>query len=269
MADNIEFVEDPLVFNDSSEVKRKSTQTPQDQVSQPKDSITTRATRTQSDAVTPPQDQVNIAQTQKPSIEDSVSMPNEDITTLKHSHDTGVPPRLDTTKIETEEQALDYFYNELMRRFRFNKYDNMIDAPTHKLEVEDALDDAVEEINEFIQPRTNWDLLYFVKKGRRYRRLLLLGAAKNVLQMLTSEWIANGVDVVIEDFQVDNKTSDTQGFYDAIREQFQEQLQQMKEYDRLTVKYSTFSTGKRRWGSGYNSLVARTTRIVRSGGIIH
>lgn len=269
MADNFEFEDDPLEFHDSTDIKRKTSQSPSDQVEQPKDSITTKATRAQADSVPQPQDQLDIAQTQKPSLNDTVAMPEEDIVTLKHSHDTGVPPRLDATKIETEEQALDYFYNELMRRFRFNKYDNMIDAPTSKLEVTDSLEDALEEINSFIQPHSNWDLLYFVKKGRRYRRLLLLGAAKNVLQMLLSDWTANGVEVVIEDFSVEDKTSSIESLYSTLREQFQEQLQQMKEYDRLTVKYSTFATGKRRTGTGYNSIVARTTRIIRSGGFVH
>lgn len=269
MADNIEFVDDPLEFHDSASIKRKTTQSPSDQVEQPKDAIHTKATRTQTDSVPPPNDNINIAQVQKPSFTDTIAQPEEDIVTLKHSHDTGVPPRLDATKIETEQQALDYFYNELMRRFRFNKYDNMVDAPTHRLEAEDALYDCLEDINSFIQPHTSWDLLHFVKKGRRYRRLLLLGAAKNLLLMLTSEWTANGVDVVIEDFQVDNKTGDIKDLYNELKDLFTEQLQQMKEYDRLTVKYSTFTTGKRRTGVGYNSVVARTTRIIRSGGFVH
>lgn len=193
----------------------------------------------------------------------------EEIVTLRHHHDTGVLPRLDPDKVETEAQALDFMYNEVLRRFRFNQYEDMLPPPVHRLEVEDALYDALEEINQYIQPRSSWELLHFVKKGRRYRRVLFLGAAKNILLMLYSHWTSAGCEVVIEDFSVENKTSDISSLYEEVKSVFQEMLTQMKEYDRLTAKISTFSTGKRRYGSGsYNSVTTRVTRIVRNGGML-
>lgn len=285
MADEI-FEEDPLEYSDSSDVKRTSTKTETDQVTNPQDSFNTtigstandtletpqdtftaQATKVYPDTINTPTDQVDIAKAQ--STADSYdSGIAEDITTLRYHHETGVMPRIDASKVETNDQALDYFYNELLRRFRFNMYDNMIDAPLHRLEIEDALEDALEEINQYIQPKSNWDLLYFVKKGRRYRRLLLMGAAKNVMLSMVSLGTSNGVEVAIEDFSVQDKTSDFMSLYNELKDVFQEQLTQMKEYDRLSVKFSTFSTGKRRISSTNNSLAIRTSRIIRQGGII-
>ena len=192
----------------------------------------------------------------------------EDTTLLQHHNESGVLPRIDPKSVETENQAFDFMYNEVLRRFRFNQYDNMIEAPINKLEVEDAIYDALEEINQQLAPNTSWELLDFVKLGRRYRRLLFLGSAKNLLLMLLSHWTSNGVEVSIESFSVNDKTSDINSLYGEVKEVFNEQLQQMKEYDRMTVRYSTFSTGKRRYTSGYNSIGMRTARIIRNGGML-
>lgn len=285
MANEI-FEEDPLEYGDSLESKRTTKKSESDQVAQatdafntrrgstatdtiesPTDSFTAQATKVYPDTIPQPTESVDItkAQSNTDSYDTGIG---EDLTTLRHHHETGVLPRLDASKVETEDDALDYLYNELVRRFRFNMYDNMIDAPLHRLEIQDALEDSLEEINEYIQPKTSWSLLHFVKKGRRYRRLLLLGAAKNVMLSMVSLGTSNAIEVTIEDFGVSDKTSDFMSLYNELKELFQEQLTQMKEYDRLAVRFSTFSTGKRRVGSSSSSLTTRVSRIVRQGGII-
>lgn len=214
-----------------------------------------------------------IIETQDPLIfnDDNGEILNEttdDTVMLQHHTETGVLPRLDAQAVETEQQAFEFMYNEVLRRFRFNQYENMIEAPVNKLEVEDAIYDALEEINQQIAPHKVWDLLHFVKLGRRYRRLLFLGSAKNLLLMLVSHSTSNGTTVSIEDFEVADKTSDFMNLYEEIKNVFNEMMTQMKEYDRLTVKSSSFSTGKRQYGIGYNSTGIRVARIIRNGGLI-
>lgn len=269
MADKTEIFEeqDPLIFNDLSDglVTEQHTNANDAFNPQAQDSLDVKATKSYSENVDMPNDSIEIQK--ENSLNDKVAQPDDDMLYLRHHTDTGVLPRLDADKIETEAQALDYLYNEVLRRFRFNQYDNMIDAPTNRLEVEDAIYDALEEIVQTIAPNKQYDLVHFIKLGRRYRRLLFLGSAKNLLLMLMSVWVANGVTVSIEDFEVDNKTSDITSLYEELKSVFSEQLEVMKAYDRMAVRTSTFSTGKRRYAQGYNSIAFRTSRIIRNGGM--
>ena len=270
MADKTEIFEeqDPLIFNDLSDglttEQRTSTN---DAFNAPtQDALDVKATKSYSEAVDMPKDSVEIQR--ENALNDKVAPPDGDMLYLRHHTDTGVLPRLDADKVETEAQALEYLYNEVLRRFRFNQYDNMIDAPTNRLEVEDAIYDALEEIVQTIAPNKQYDLVHFIKLGRRYRRLLFLGSAKNLLLSIVSLSTSNGMTVSIEDFEVSDKTSDFMSLYEEVKGVFNEQLEVMKAYDRMAVRTSTFSTGKRRYAQGYNSIAFRTSRIIRNGGML-
>lgn len=171
-------------------------------------------------------------------------------------------PRIKSVK--TEADAVDYFSNEVRRRFRFNQYETMIEN-IQPSEVEDAIYDTLEEINQ-TPPLTNLELLHFVKKGVRYRRVFILGVAKNILLTLTSIWSANGMEVTIEDLSADNKLSDIQSLYETLNEQFIEALTQLKEYDRIITRSFKYTTGRYRFGN--QSVAQRMSRIVSNGGFL-
>lgn len=286
---NDEFIDadNPLVFHDEAEIKRKSKSSTEDAYSnEPQESVSLKRTITpQSDSYPQEaQDSVSVSQVLKEQVgevQDNLDLTvnrhinenadlsiGDDVVMLRHHHETGVPPRLDASKIETEEQALDYFYNEVLRRFRFNRYDMMIDAPTNRLEVEDALFDALSDLNNYFAPHTRWSLLDMVKKTHRYRRLFILMCGKNLLFTLWSESNINEIEVSIEDFSLEPRTSNIKDMYDTVSEMIETMLQEMKSYDRLTAKISHFNTGKRRYSAGYNSFSVRTNRIIRNGGLL-
>lgn len=173
-------------------------------------------------------------------------------------------PRINPDDVKTEEHAIIFFESELVRRYRFFRYDNMIDNLTTD-ELEDALYDALEIINQ-TPPIWSGGLLDYVKLGRRYRRLLLHGAAYYALMTLWSEWSANGMNISIEDLAVDNKTGDIQTLMDAQWNVFQELLKEMKEYDRMALKVSTFSTGLYSRNVGQSVYNTRISSIIRTGG---
>lgn len=149
---------------------------------------------------------------------------------------------INVNDIVTEQHAVSYFVQEVKRRMRFGAYDNMIN-PLNNQEIEDAVYDALEEINN-VPPITRFTPLTFIQNKRRYRRVVITCAAKFAVLTLISEWTANGLNVGVEDLSVDNKIGDFQSLLSTLNDEYKEQLQQMKQYDRLYVTSTTFSTGK-------------------------
>lgn len=197
-----------------------------------------------------------------PALDDQAPQPTEQvaITTIK-SNTPADPPRIDPETVQTTEQAELFFVYELARRYRFFKYFNALEN-LNKEEIIDALYDALEEINE-MTPQSDYTLLKLVSRGRRYRRVLILGAAKYCVITLISHWTSDGIDVTVEDLSVSSKLSDFQSLLSTISDQFTERLKELKAYDRLTIKTSTFSTGARRFATA--SVTTRVGRLVSSG----
>ena len=212
--------------------------------------------------IQPPQDEHNISLNAHTA--DLIDLNEKMDETIKVNVENPLnPPRIDLDELETEQDYINFYINETARRYRLFKYENQVDT-INKMELEDALFDALEEINQYT-PQTAYNLEYFAKQGRRYRKLLLMGTAKNALLTLISESASNGVDVSIEDLSMSNKLSDLQGLYDNLKEQFNETLEKMKGYDRLVIRRSTFSTGSSKFQT---SFVARMANIYKSGGWI-
>lgn len=194
---------------------------------------------------------------------ETANNPNESIEIeIDKGDNNATLPRV--KNVTNEAQAVEYFSNEVRRRFRLNQYETMIEN-IQPSEVEDAIYDTLEEINQ-TPPLTNLELLHFVKKGVRYRRVFILGVAKNILLTLTSIWSANGMDVAIEDLSADNKLSDIQSLYETLNEQFVESLTQLKEYDRILTRSFKYTTGRYRFGN--QSVGQRLSRIITNGGFL-
>lgn len=191
---------------------------------------------------------------------DIVTQPSSDeidIISVK-STSPAQPPRIDPDSIETISQAETFFYNEVCRRYRFNMYENALENLT-KDEIIDAIYDSLEEINE-TTPQTDYTLLSLVQRGRRYRRLMIIGAGKYSIITLISHWSSNGIDVQVEDLSLSSKLGDFQSLLSTLQEQFAEKLKELKAYDRLAIKQSAFSTGRLKYGNinGYSRLSALT-----------
>lgn len=175
-------------------------------------------------------------------------------------------PLPDIASIKTEEQAEQYFVQEMRRRYRLDKYYNMVDN-LDDMEILDAIYDALQEINEY-QPITNYTLLHLLPKTQRYRRTLLYGAGAFAILTLMSEWSANGMSVAIEDLSFDNKLSELSEYQQKLYEQFTDSLERLKQRDRWAVSQSRFSTGKFPYMSGTarGQFSFRVNSILRRGG---
>lgn len=173
--------------------------------------------------------------------------------------------RIPTEQVTTEEMALEFFYLEVCRRYRFLQYENALEN-LDKEEIYDAITDALEEINEY-PPRSQRTLLDFVKLGIRYRRLLIMGAARNAVSTLVSIWTSNGIDVSVEDLSVSSKLGDFQSLLSTLTEQFEKALTEMKQKDKLCITSFTYSTGGRRFPRT-TSFSTRISNIRKSGGFI-
>lgn len=165
------------------------------------------------------------------------------------------PVRVNPKDIKTDEQAELFFIGEIDRRYRFQQYDNMMERLNQEEKL-DAIYDAIEEINE-TTPQSSYTLLQMATLGSRYRRLLIIGAARNCIMTLISIFTSDGIDVSVEDLSMPNKLGDFTSLHSMLNEQFQERLKELKAYDRLTIKTSQFPTGSRRYGnrSGISSRV--------------
>lgn len=127
------------------------------------DSVETAKNNTDlTDTVPQPLDDVNIVVNN--GFQDQVPEPEDDLSITKvKSPASGVIPRIRPSSVTTAEQAESFFVAEVRRRFRFNLYDNMID-PLERVEIEDALYDALEEINQ-TPPFTGYTMLSLVQRG--------------------------------------------------------------------------------------------------------
>lgn len=157
------------------------------------------------------------------------------------------PFRGNPKDIKTEEQAELFFIKEIDRRYRFQQYETMVER-LNADEKLDAIYDALEEINE-TTPQSSYTLQQMATLGHRYRRLLIIGAARNCVMTLISIFTSDGIDVSVEDLSMPNKLGDFTSLHSMLNEQFQEKMKELKAYDRLTIKTSTFPTGARRYGN--------------------
>lgn len=181
-------------------------------------------------------------------------------------NEKGIPPRIDPDKVKTEGAALWFFTSEVKRRFRLDRYDNMLEKLSD-VEIEDALYDALEEINQHT-PVTTFNFVQLMAQGQRYRRLLIIGAGKYCTQTLLSEWVSNGMDIAVEDISLANKQGDFQSLFDNLKTQFEEGLTALKAYDRLKTIRSTYPTGASRFTGGSSTITKRIDNIYSAGGRI-
>lgn len=119
--------------------------------------------------------------------------------------------------------------DKLTLRYRFLTADNLIDVITND-EIDAAILDAVDEINSF-PPQTSFDTAYYeTNSDPRWGRLLLICAAKNVLETLYNDWIQNGVDARVGngEFEIGDRTQSISDLLNHVTEEYEKKAEQLK-----------------------------------------
>jgi hypothetical protein len=70
----------------------------------------------------------------------------------------------------------------------------------------------------------------------RWRSLLYLGAAKNVIQMLVNMWTQNGFDQTIGELRLENKLNDYRSLYDSLVGEFEKKAERVKKTSQKYVR---------------------------------
>ena len=127
---------------------------------------------------------------------------------------------------ETQDKY-DAIKDAVYKRYRFNEVDNMLTAPA-SLEVEAAIADAVQDINSF-PPETTYTFDWIYEGADpRWRRMLYMGSAKNICELLLTDWTANGFEAQIDDLNVTSKLADYQALYDILDGQWNKKMEGLK-----------------------------------------
>lgn len=118
---------------------------------------------------------------------------------------------------------------EVDARYRFPQIDNLLSAPSD-LEKKAAIYDALGAINA-AAPITDFSVEAVLDPNGNptLKMLVYLGAARNILRLLLTDWTANGFNLNVEEFSVENRRGDYDSLYNQIDSQFQAMLQTFKE----------------------------------------
>lgn len=170
---------------------------------------------------------------------------------------------LSTTPPKNGENLVVYYYltdeytlylNDLIaavvRQGRFDRLDTMI-CPINRDEIIDAIYNALDDINTY-PPQTFFSLQDVMsQKDTRWKRILILRATANCIDNLLYQWTADGIDVVLGEFQVQDKTSAYQTLFDTMQTKFDDLLTKLKTASQNFSTSRTYdpSLGFGRWGS--------------------
>jgi len=120
------------------------------------------------------------------------------------------------------------------KRWHFSLADNILDYIPNNDDISAAVYDAADDINGF-PPNT---LMSFVDiydhPDTRWKSLLYLATAKNVIQMLVNMWTQNGFDQTIGELRLENKLNDYKSLYDTLVGEFEKKAERVK---KTTQKY--------------------------------
>lgn len=154
--------------------------------------------------------------------------------------------------------SLQYVREQIEKRTRFSQIENYIDVPQDP-EIDAAIFDAVAEINS-AAPETSYTVeSIFESTDPRWLRLLCLGAAKNVVQLLIFDWSGNEVDVDFGDgvtFQ--SKLDNYRSLYDKLSDEFHTRLDELKKSSMKISKVSTFPINR----ADTMSTIVHTRRLI-------
>lgn len=129
----------------------------------------------------------------------------------------------------TLNEMLDEIVAEVTIRYRFDEIDNLIPKPRTD-EKRAAVLDGLAQLNA-APPETSISLESLFTDGAdpRWRALLYLATAKNILHTLIFDYTANGFTQSIGEFNVENRLGDYRSLYDTINSELESRLTAFKE----------------------------------------
>lgn len=134
------------------------------------------------------------------------------------------------------DQALQDILEAVEQRWHFSLSDNMLDYIPNKDDITAAVFDAADDINSFT-PNTTYSLTdIYDATDTRWRSLLYLGTAKNVIQMLVNLWTQNGFDATIGDISAPSKLPDYKDLYNTLVTEFDKKVERMKKTSQKFVR---------------------------------
>lgn len=129
-------------------------------------------------------------------------------------------------------------------RWHFSLADNILDYIPDIDDISAAVYDAMDDINGF-PPNTMMSLVdVYDNPDTRWKSLLYLGTAKNVIQLLVNLWTQNGFDQTIGELRLESKLNDYRSLYDMLVGEFEKKAERVKKTSQKFVKgISSKSTG--------------------------
>jgi hypothetical protein len=113
-------------------------------------------------------------------------------------------------------------------RWHFSLSDNILDYIPNKDDISAAVFDAADDINSFA-PQTFFSIpTIYDSTDTRWKSLLYLGTAKNVIRMLLNLWTQNGFDATIGELQLPSRLGDYKDLYRSLLEEFDAKAERLK-----------------------------------------
>ena len=132
--------------------------------------------------------------------------------------------------------AIPAIVQEVEKRWHFALADNILEYIPDQTDLESAVWDGVDDINDFA-PETMFSVSDIWDKGdTRWKSLLYLATAKNIVQMLLNLWTQNGFNATIGDLQADSKLGDYQNLYNTLVGEFDKKADRLKKTSQKFVR---------------------------------
>jgi hypothetical protein len=118
--------------------------------------------------------------------------------------------------------------DELTQRYKFLSGDNMLENPDQSL-MWTAIWDALQDVNSS-PPQTSitFEMLADPAFDPRWKRLVLMGAALQLIQELIVWWTHSGFSATVGDVPVESKLSDFKDTHSLLKTEFDEKLEKLK-----------------------------------------
>lgn len=133
---------------------------------------------------------------------------------------------------------IDDIRDKVIKKSRFDKINYMIDAPSSD-EIDAAIYFAVDEINSY-PPLTNHKFEDYESLDPRYQFVLINCSAKNVIDTLIFDWVANGLDASIGDFTLESKLGDYNTLYDRLANDCKDTITRLKPAENMKATVLDF-----------------------------
>lgn len=132
--------------------------------------------------------------------------------------------------------AVPVIVSEVQKRWHFAQTDNILNYIPDCTDLEAAVWDGVDDINDFT-PNTTFSVSQiFDNVDTRWKSLLYLASAKNIVQMLLNLWTQNGFDAVIGELNAPSKLGDYQSLYSTLVEEFDKKADRLKRTSQKFVR---------------------------------